>query len=143
MDFSWALTLPREQISVLLAGRLAGAAVLALGVGSSTAGAMRHNVQAAGGYVAMHSRSPFFRVLLSVRGMSCQVTVTDRDFARSVSGGPDGLDHGDHAMERKRIAHLLSVLADQVDIHHNEHGGITLSFQIPLFQGQPAPGSES
>ncbi|WP_438292638.1 hypothetical protein [Streptomyces sp. HUAS TT7] len=142
MDFSWALRLPREQISVLLAGRLAGAAMLALGVGGSSASTMRHNVQAAGGYLVAHSSAPFFRVLLSVRGIACQVTLTDKDFAPHLVQQPGDSDGEDHTVERKQIAHQLSLAADRVEIHHNQHGGILLRFQIPLFQGQPAPGPE-
>ncbi|MFI6049604.1 hypothetical protein ACIBCO_05845 [Streptomyces violascens] len=74
------MTLPREHISTLLAGRLAGAMMMGLGLGPGAAGAMRSNVQAAGGYLVMHSHAPAFRVVLSVSGTRCRVDITDQAF---------------------------------------------------------------
>ncbi|WP_306337300.1 hypothetical protein [Streptomyces sp. KL118A] len=144
MEFSWALTLPREQSSVLLAGRLAGAAVIALSVSPSAAATMRENVQVGGGYLVAHSNAPFFRVRLGVRGTLCQVDITDKDFvlatSRKSEGPPD--DRDEHAALRQLISRQLSVRADRVEVRHNAHDAILLRFQIPLFQGQPWPGPE-
>lgn len=145
MDFSWALTLPREQISTLLAGRLAGAMVTGLGLGPSAAGAMRLNVQVAGGYLVLHSHAPAFRVVLVVSGVRCQVDVTDQAFSHSGQytrfPGRPGARGSDLHVERAIIQKQLANNADAVEIHHSQIDGILLRFQIPLLQpgAQPRP----
>ncbi|WP_438292922.1 hypothetical protein [Streptomyces sp. HUAS TT7] len=147
MDFSWALTLPREQISTLLAGRLAGAMVMGLGLGPSAAGAMRSNVQVAGGYLVMHSHAPAFRVVLSVSGIRCRVDITDQAFTHAGQyariNGRLGSERSDHHSEQSMIHKQLAIHADAVEVHHSQIDGILLRFQIPLLQANHEPQPEA
>lgn len=140
MDFSWALTLPREQISILLAGRLAGAMVTGLGLGSGAARAMRTNAQAAGGYLVMHSHAPAFRVVMSVTSTRCRVDITDQAFTHSGQYAKAARATGrnaDHHVERAIIRHQLASIADAVEVHHSQIDGILLRFQLPLLRSGP------
>ncbi|MFC6066065.1 hypothetical protein [Streptomyces ochraceiscleroticus] len=131
VDFSWSLTLPCTQISVLLAGRLAGAAVRVLGVGSAASGDLRENVHAAGGYVVTCSRATAFRVVITVAGSRCQVVVTDCEFvsrAPPEHGGSDGADTAKRAMMLRQ----LSARADAVEVRDNEGGGVLIRFDVQL-----------
>ncbi|MER6694417.1 hypothetical protein [Streptomyces minutiscleroticus] len=142
MDFSWSLTLPRTQISVLLAGRLASAAVRALGAGSTVVQDLRENLHAAGHFMVIYSRAPFFRTVMTVTGSRCQVLVTDREFVfrpASEHGGTDGR----RVLQHTVMPRWFSARADTAEAGgHAEGSGVSIRFDVQLSQGESSSEAE-